>query len=57
MSDFSTLYQNATYSFVPLSPLLNPGFSMMFQYGAQRKAESAAQKQQKQPSPRNKPQT
>lgn len=47
MAAFSELLQNNPYTYVPLLPLLQPGFNMMFTIGQQKRAEANAAKAQK----------
>lgn len=47
MAGFASLVQNAGYAYVPLSPLLNNAFGMLYGIGQQKRAESAAAKAQK----------
>lgn len=44
---FSELLQNNPMTYVPLSPLLNNAFNMLFQQGQQKRAEAQAKKAQK----------
>lgn len=46
MAGFASLVQNAGYAYVPLSPLLNNAFGMLFASGQQKRAEAAASKAQ-----------